>query len=77
MNRNRWLDRLSHHERLNFLLTNRIPRRYATLCMGWFSRIALVRRTSLAVWQAFGGDLRLDEAECAEFKSMHAASRAV
>ena len=39
MNGNRWLDRLSQHERLNFLLTNRIPRRYATLFMGWFSRI--------------------------------------
>jgi len=73
MNGNRWLDRLSQHERLNFLLTNRIPRRYATLFMGWFSRIEqpLVRRTSLAVWQAFGGDLRLDEAERSEFKSMH------
>ena len=73
MNGNRWLDRLSQHERLNFLLTNRIPRRYATLFMGWFSRIEqpLVRRLSLAVWQAFGGDLRLHEAERADFKSMH------
>jgi phosphatidylserine decarboxylase len=73
MNGNRWLDRLSQHERLNFLLTNRIPRRYATLFMGWFSRIEqpLVRRLSLAVWQAFGGDLRLHEAERRDFKSMH------
>jgi phosphatidylserine decarboxylase len=73
MNGNRWLDRLSQHERLNFLLTNRIPRRYATLLMGWFSRVEqpLVRRLSLAVWQRFGGDLRLDEAERADFKSMH------
>jgi phosphatidylserine decarboxylase len=73
MNGNRWLDRLSQHERLNFLLTNRIPRRYATLFMGWFSRIEqpLVRRLSLSLWQAFGGDLRLHEAERADFKSMH------
>ena len=73
MNGNRWLDRLSQHERLNFLLTNRIPRRYATLLMGWFSRIEqpLVRRTSLAVWQAFGGDLRLHEADRDDFKSRH------
>ena len=64
---------LSQHERLNFLLTNRIPRRYATLFMGWFSRIEqpLVRRVSLAVWQAFGGDLNLHEAERTDFKSMH------
>src|SRR5262245_22872949 len=73
MNSNRWLDRLSQHERLNFLLTNRLPRRYATLFLGWFSRIEqpLVRRFSLALWQAFGGDLRLHEAERSDFKSMH------
>jgi phosphatidylserine decarboxylase len=73
MNGNRWLDRLSQHERLNFLLTNRIPRRYATLFMGWFSRVEqpLVRRLSLAVWQAFGGDLRLHEAERDDFTTMH------
>jgi len=73
MNGNRWLDRLSQHERLNFLLTNRIPRRYATLFMGWFSRIEqpLVRRISLAAWLLFGGDLRLHEAERDDFKSMH------
>ena len=73
MNGNRWLDHLSQHERLNFLLTNRIPRRYATLLMGWFSRIEqpLVRRLSLKVWEAFGGDLRLHEAERDDFKSMH------
>ena len=73
MNGTQWLDHLSQHDRLNFLLTNRIPRRYATLFMGWFSRIEqpLVRRTSLAIWQAFGGDLRLHEAEHRDFKSMH------
>jgi phosphatidylserine decarboxylase len=73
MERTRWLDRVSQHERLNFLLTNRIPRRYATLFMGWFSRIEhpLVRRASLAVWQIFGGDLKLHEAERTDFRSMH------
>lgn len=70
---NQWLERLSSHERLNFLLTNRIPRRYTTLFMGWFSRIEnpIVRALSFAVWQAFGGDLRLHEAEHARFKSVH------
>jgi phosphatidylserine decarboxylase len=41
--------------------------------MGWFSRIEqpLVRRASLTLWQKFGGDLRLHEAERTSFKSMH------
>jgi hypothetical protein len=55
------------------LLTNRIPRRYATLFMGWFSRIEnpLVRWISFRVWQTFGGDLRLDEPERTDFTSIH------
>jgi phosphatidylserine decarboxylase len=73
MSGNDWLARLSQHERLNFLLTNRIPRRSATLLMGWLSRIEnpLVRSVSMALWQTFGGDLRLHEAERATFKSVH------
>ena len=69
----RLLDRLSQHERINFLLTNRIPRRYATLFMGWLSRIEqpLVRSLSFALWQSFGGDLRLHEAARTDFKSIH------
>jgi phosphatidylserine decarboxylase len=69
----RWLDRLSQQQRLNFLLTNRIPRRYATLLMGWVSRLEnpLVRTLSFALWRAFGGDLRLHEAERGEFRSVH------
>lgn len=67
------IERLTQCERLNFLLTNRIPRRYATLFMGWFSRIEnpFVRRVSLRLWQVFGGDLRLDEAERTDFASVH------
>jgi hypothetical protein len=61
MNGNRWLDRLSQHERLNFLL----PIRDAVHGLVQ----PHVRRLSLAVWLLFGGDLRLDEAERAEFKS--------
>jgi phosphatidylserine decarboxylase len=73
MSRNEWLARLSQHERLNFLLTNRIPRRSATLLMGWLSRVEnpLVRDVSMALWQTFGGDLRLHEAERTQFKSVH------
>jgi phosphatidylserine decarboxylase len=59
-------------EDLNFLLTNRIPRRLATRFMGWFSRIEqpLVRDLSIAVWRFFCG-LDLSEAKKTQFKSMH------
>jgi hypothetical protein len=54
-------------EDINLLLTNRDPRRAATLAMGWFSRIESPRltRLSIAVWQALDGDLQLDEARTA------------
>ncbi len=73
VNHDNWLARLSEVERLNFLLTNRIPRRWATQFMGWFSRIEnpVVRKLSFAVWRAFGGDLSLHEAERTEFRSVH------
>lgn len=59
-------------EDLNFLLTNRIPRRTLTRFMGWFSRIEqpLIRDISLRVW-AFFADLDLSEAKQASFRSMH------
>jgi phosphatidylserine decarboxylase len=59
-------------EELNFLLTNRIPRHFATRFMGWFSRIEqpLVRDASLALWRAFA-DLNLHEARKARFTSLH------
>jgi phosphatidylserine decarboxylase len=59
-------------EDLNFLLTNRIPRRLATRFMGWFSRIEqpLVRDLSIGVWRFFSG-LDLSEAKQARFRSMH------
>jgi phosphatidylserine decarboxylase len=59
-------------EDLNFLLTNRIPRRLATRFMGWFSRIEqpLVRDLSIGVWRFFSG-LDLSEAKKTQFRSMH------
>jgi phosphatidylserine decarboxylase len=59
-------------EDLNFLLTNRIPRRLATQFMGWFSRIEqpLVRDLSIAVWRLFS-DLDLSEAKKTQFESLH------
>ncbi|MEQ6884641.1 archaetidylserine decarboxylase [Salicola sp. Rm-C-2C1-2] len=67
------LHRLSHWERLNFLLTNRIPRRWATLLMGRFSRIQQpwIRRASIGIWQLFAGDLHLEQAQKTDFQSMH------
>ena len=66
------LRNLSQHERLNFLLTNRIPRRMATRFMGWYSGIESPRltRISLSVWQKFADDLRLDEASKQDFSSL-------
>lgn len=59
-------------EDLNFLLTNRIPRRLATRFMGWFSRIEqpVVRSLSLAVWR-LTSDLDLDDAKATRFRSVH------
>lgn len=59
-------------EDINFLLTNRIPRRWLTLLMGWFSRIERpwVRAPSIAVWKLFS-DLDLREARTTQFRSLH------
>lgn len=63
----------SGSDRVNFLLTNRIPRRLATRLVGRLSRIEhpLVVRASLSVWQLF---TRLDLSDAAEtsFASLHA-----
>jgi phosphatidylserine decarboxylase len=59
-------------EDINFLLTNRIPRRLATQFMGWFSRIEqpLVRDLSMGVWRLFA-DLDISDAVKTEFRSLH------
>ena len=58
-------------EDINFLLTNRIPRRLLTRFVGWLSRIEqpLVRDISLGVWRAFS-DLDLSEARKTSFTSV-------
>ncbi|NWG23627.1 MAG: phosphatidylserine decarboxylase [Pseudorhodoplanes sp.] len=58
-------------EDLNFLLTNRIPRRLATLFVGWISRLEnpLVRNASIGLWRLFSG-LDLSEARQSHFRSM-------
>jgi phosphatidylserine decarboxylase len=64
--------KIAAQEDVNFLLTNRIPRRLATRFIGWFSRIEqpLVRDLSIAIWRMFS-DLDLSEAKTTQFKSMH------
>jgi phosphatidylserine decarboxylase len=61
------------HEDLNFLLTNRLPRRWLTQLVGRFSKIEnpLVARASIGIWKFFS-DLDLSEAKQQHFKSMHA-----
>lgn len=73
MSENSFIKQLTQLEQINFLLTNRIPRRYATLFMGWFSKIEnrLVRNISLALWRRFADDLNLEEASKTEFSSLH------
>ena len=69
--RSRILD-LIEQEDLNFLLTNRIPRRLLTQFMGWFSQIEqpLVRDISIGLWRFFS-DLDLRDARNTQFRSMH------
>lgn len=64
--------RMLAQEDINFLLTNRIPRRLATKFIGWFSRIEhpLVRDGSIGLWRLFS-DLDLTEARKTQFKSLH------
>jgi phosphatidylserine decarboxylase len=64
--------RVLQQEDINFLLTNRIPRRLATRFIGWLSRLEhpLVRDLSIAVWRLFS-DLDLREAKQTQFRSLH------
>ncbi|MBB5203873.1 phosphatidylserine decarboxylase [Inhella inkyongensis] len=67
----RWRDALLLNEDLNFLLTNRIPRRWATQAMGWWSgiRSPWLTRASIALWRLFT-DLDLSEAKHSKFHSL-------
>jgi phosphatidylserine decarboxylase len=70
----RRLMKLLLQEDLNFLLTNRLPRRAATRFMGWFSRVEqpLVRAASLRAW-CFFSDVDLSDAAAEDFRSLHDA----
>ena len=64
--------RIAQREELNFLLTNRIPRRLATRLLGWLSRLEspFVVGASLRVWKLFAPDLDLSEARTQRFRSL-------
>lgn len=68
------LGRLGAQEDLNFLLTNRLPRRWATQVMGRISRIEqpLLRDASIGLWRLFC-DVDLSDAKEERFPSLHAA----
>jgi phosphatidylserine decarboxylase len=63
--------RMPFKEDLSFLLTNRIPRRWFTLFMGWFSGIEnrVIRSTSIGLWRLFS-DLDLSDSKQRRFKSL-------
>lgn len=67
------LHALNWRERINFLITNRVPRKVLTQWMGWYSGIESPRltRVSIRVWRLFARDLDLKEAKHREFSSLH------
>jgi phosphatidylserine decarboxylase len=68
-----WLARILAQEDLNFLLTNRIPRRFANRFFGWFSQIEnpLLAKASIGLWSLLA-NLDLSEAKTQRFNSLHA-----
>jgi phosphatidylserine decarboxylase len=73
MNAKSLIARVTQQEDINFLFSNRIPRRQVTRLMGWLSRIEhpWVCKGSIALWRLFS-DLDLSEAKTTQFKSLHA-----
>jgi phosphatidylserine decarboxylase len=65
------MDRIFQQEDLNFLLTNRIPRRWLTLIVGRLSRIEhpWVCSICIALWRLFS-DLDLSDAKKGRFASL-------
>lgn len=68
----RGLMRLLMQEDLNFLLTNRLPRRFATRLVGRIARVEhpLVRVPALSAWRFFAG-VDLSDSAHAHFRSLH------
>lgn len=68
-----FLKKLTQLEQVNFLVTNLIPRRLATLFMGWFSKIdnPVICKLSIGLWSLFSEELNLEEAKTDKFNSLH------
>ena len=66
------LMKIVQQEDLNFLLTNRIPKRLANRCMGWLSRVEnpLFCAVSLWIWRLLT-DLDLGDSREHRFRSIH------
>jgi phosphatidylserine decarboxylase len=67
------LARVFQQDSVNFLVTNRVPRRTLTRVVARISRIEhpVLTMAGLKVWQLFGGSLDLHEAKTTTFKSLH------
>jgi phosphatidylserine decarboxylase len=72
MNEHSMIARIAQQEDINFLLTNRIPRRLLTRLMGRLSRIEnqWVCSAGIALWRVFS-DLDLSDSKQQRFKSLH------
>ena len=72
MNARSLIERLTQQEDVNFLFSNRIPRRLVTRFMGWWSRIEnpWICNGSIALWRLFS-ELDLSEAKTTRFRSLH------
>lgn len=66
------ISRVVQQEDINFLLTNRIPRRWLTLFVGWLSKIEnpLIAVPTIALWRLFC-DVDLSDARRTRFRSLH------
>src|SRR5246500_3272994 len=65
------ITRITQQERVNFLLTNRLPRRWLTLFVGWLSRLEQpwLARVCIAIWGLFT-ELDLSDARKSRFGSL-------
>ena len=66
------LGKIVDNEGVNFVLTNRLPRRMLTRLVGRLAKIEqpLIRDASIAIWRQFS-DLDLSEAKKTSFRSLH------
>ncbi len=66
------ISKVVQQEDINFLLTNRIPRRWLTLFVGWISKIEhpLISVPAIALWRLFC-EVDLSDARENHFRSLH------